>query len=247
MRWEELISGPAATLAAGIGGALVVQVSYWVHVHRRARAREAADAAGIEQAPLDNEETANERLVRNVNHRLQLCERRYREAERQKHELEVLHRRWRNVTEDMNSRDLGPSDREKDAKGREIRVIEFGKALLGIVIWLLTLTALGAAGTDNIFTRVSRLEGSYEELKSHGSDALLHDEPKIADLERRVVALEAGSNVSDLARRVAELEKALREEGTRVDQGQHEQDLRLAGIDAKLAELLAKLETGAGR
>jgi hypothetical protein len=246
VRWEELVSGPAATLAGGIGGALVAQATYWVRVRRSARAREAAEAAGNEPPRLDNEETANERLVRNINHRLQLCEQRYRESERQKHELAKLYRRWRNVSEDMNSRDLGPSDREKAAKGREIRVIEFGKALLGIVVWLLTITALGAAGTDNIFTRVSRLEDSYEELKSHGSDALLRDEPKIADLERRVVALEAGSNVSDVARRVSDLEKALREQGTRFDQGQHEQDLRLAGIDAKLAELLAKLGTSSG-
>jgi hypothetical protein len=86
---EELMSGPAATLVAGIGGALVAQGSYWLHAHRRARARQAFEAAGVTRARLDNEETANERLFRNINDRLELCEQRYAGCEQQKQELEV--------------------------------------------------------------------------------------------------------------------------------------------------------------
>ncbi len=89
MTGEELISGPAATLVAGIGGAMVAQVSYWLHAHRRARARQAFEAAGVSRARLDNEETANERLFRNINDRLQLCEERYAECDRHKQELEA--------------------------------------------------------------------------------------------------------------------------------------------------------------
>lgn len=87
--WEALFSGPAATLASGIGGVVLAQLSYWLHVHRRARARQSAEAAGVEIARLGNEETANERLFRNIEERLKLCEQRYEECERQKHELDA--------------------------------------------------------------------------------------------------------------------------------------------------------------
>ena len=88
MIWQELVSGPVATLIAGIGGAVVAQASYWVHAHRRGRARQLFEAAGVARARLDNEETANERLFRTFDERLRGCEQRYTDSERLKHELE---------------------------------------------------------------------------------------------------------------------------------------------------------------
>ena len=88
MIWQELVSGPMATLVAGIGGAVVAQASYWVHAHRRTRARQFFEAAGVERVRLDNEETANERLFRTFDERLHACEQRYAECERLKQGLE---------------------------------------------------------------------------------------------------------------------------------------------------------------
>lgn len=88
MIWQELVSGPAATLIAGVGGAVVAQASYWVHAHRRIRARQLFEAAGVARVRLDNEETANERLFRTFDERLRACEQRYAECERLKQELE---------------------------------------------------------------------------------------------------------------------------------------------------------------
>jgi hypothetical protein len=87
--WEGLATGPTGTLASGIGGALLAQLGIWLHVHKEARARQAVEAAGLAMARLGNEETANERLFRNINERLRLCEQRYEECERLKHELEA--------------------------------------------------------------------------------------------------------------------------------------------------------------
>ena len=89
MSWQELASGPAATLASGVGGVILAQISYWVHAHRRARTRLVAEAGGIERTRLGNEETANERLFRNIDERLRLCEQRYTECEQQKQVLEA--------------------------------------------------------------------------------------------------------------------------------------------------------------
>ena len=89
MSWQELASGPAATLASGISGVLVAQVSYWIHVHRRTRARLAAEDDGLVRVRLSNEETANERLFRNIDERLKLCEQRYADCEQHKHELDA--------------------------------------------------------------------------------------------------------------------------------------------------------------
>ena len=89
MSLEELMSGPAVTLAGGIGAVIIAQLSYWARARRSARARQTAEAVGIERARLDNEETANERLFHNINDRLQLCEQRNAECERQKRELET--------------------------------------------------------------------------------------------------------------------------------------------------------------
>jgi len=86
--WQELASGPMATLVAGIGGAVAAQASYWLHAHRRSRARQLLEAAGVARARLDNEETANERLFHNFDQRLRACEQRYDECERLKQELE---------------------------------------------------------------------------------------------------------------------------------------------------------------
>ena len=88
MSLEELISGPGATLAGGVGAVILAQLSYWARARRNARARQAAEVLGVERVRLDNEETANERLFRNINERLRVCEQRYDEAERQKQELE---------------------------------------------------------------------------------------------------------------------------------------------------------------
>src|SRR5262249_35106207 len=87
--WEEWATGPVATLIAGIGGAVVAQASYWLHVRRRTRARQSTEAVGLERARLDHDETANERLFRNFSERLQLSLERYDEVEQQKHELEA--------------------------------------------------------------------------------------------------------------------------------------------------------------
>lgn len=43
---------------------------------------------GLERAPLDNEETANERLIRKIDERLKLSEQCYAECEQQKQVLE---------------------------------------------------------------------------------------------------------------------------------------------------------------
>jgi hypothetical protein len=85
---EELVTGPGVTLAGGIGAVILAQLSYWARARRNARARQTAEVVGIERVRLGNEETANERLFRNINDRLQLCERRYAESDRHKQELE---------------------------------------------------------------------------------------------------------------------------------------------------------------
>jgi hypothetical protein len=86
---EELISSPGVTLAGGIGAVILAQLSYWGRARRSARARQTAEVVGIERVRLDNEETANERLFRNIDERLRLCEERYAECERHKQELET--------------------------------------------------------------------------------------------------------------------------------------------------------------
>jgi hypothetical protein len=50
--------------------------------------RQTAEVVGIERVRLGNEEAANERLFRNINERLRLCEQRYDDAEHLKQELE---------------------------------------------------------------------------------------------------------------------------------------------------------------
>ena len=89
MNWEAVATGPAATLVSGIGGALLAQLGIWLHVQKAARAKQAAEAAGLAMARLGNEETANVRLFRNINERLMLCEKRYQECELAKQELDV--------------------------------------------------------------------------------------------------------------------------------------------------------------
>jgi len=88
MNWGEIASGPGATLATGIGGALLAQLGIWLHVHKEARERQAVENAGLAMARLGNEETANERLFRNFNERLTASEQRSQECERAKRELE---------------------------------------------------------------------------------------------------------------------------------------------------------------
>jgi hypothetical protein len=89
MNWEAVATGPAATLVSGIGGALLAQLGIWLHVQKAARAKQAAEAAGLAMARLGNEETANVRLFRNINERLTLCEKRYQECEQAKQELDI--------------------------------------------------------------------------------------------------------------------------------------------------------------
>ena len=88
MNWEEIATGPAVTLASGIGGALLAQVGIWLHVHKEARDRQAVENAGLAMARLGNEETANERLFRTFNERLTASEQRSQDCERAKRELE---------------------------------------------------------------------------------------------------------------------------------------------------------------
>jgi hypothetical protein len=89
MNWTDLAIGPAGTLAGGVAGALLTQLSYWLLMHRRARARLAAEAAQLTLARLGVDENANERLYRNIDERLKWCEQRYAECERIKRELDV--------------------------------------------------------------------------------------------------------------------------------------------------------------
>lgn len=89
MTFEDVLSGPAATLAGGVGGVLTTQLGYWLVLRRRARARQAEEALGVARVRLDNEETANERLFRNIDERLKLSEQRYAECEQQKQALET--------------------------------------------------------------------------------------------------------------------------------------------------------------
>jgi hypothetical protein len=89
MSWADLFSGPAGTLSGSVAGALLAQLSYWFVVHRRARAQLAAEAAQLALARLSNDESANERLFRNIDDRLRWCEQRYADCEKMKRELEA--------------------------------------------------------------------------------------------------------------------------------------------------------------
>jgi len=89
MTWAEVVSGPATTLAGGVGGVLATQFGYWLLMRRRARARDSEASLDVVRARLDNEESANERLFRNINERLKLSEQRYAECAQQKQALEA--------------------------------------------------------------------------------------------------------------------------------------------------------------
>ena len=89
MTMIDLTTGPAGTLAGGVAGAVLTQLSYWLLMHRRARAQLAAEAAQLTLARLGVDENANERLYRNIDERLKWCEQRYAECEKIKRELDV--------------------------------------------------------------------------------------------------------------------------------------------------------------
>jgi hypothetical protein len=89
MNWMEMVSSPTTTLAGSICGALLGQLSYWLLMHRRARAQLATEAAQLALARLGHDETANERLFRSIDTRLKLAEQRWEECERMKHELDA--------------------------------------------------------------------------------------------------------------------------------------------------------------
>jgi hypothetical protein len=89
MNWEGVVSGPTATLASGIAGAVVAQLSYWLHVHHQVRTERDADAVALAIARLSHEETANERLIRTIDERLKLSEQRYDDCQRIRRELDA--------------------------------------------------------------------------------------------------------------------------------------------------------------
>lgn len=88
MTWGSDASGEIANLATGVGGALAVQFGLLMRARKDAARRLATSDASVDITRLGNEDRANERLFRSINDRLELCEKRYEDAERTRSELE---------------------------------------------------------------------------------------------------------------------------------------------------------------